>query len=145
MADWGGYMNKSSGFIGGVSSMRDEEFDEQDVWGTDMITKDKKNYSTTKTTVSKSKEFSSSSCSAWNKGASPRKIPRANNGVLLPSSDEDRDGQAVLRGSSAPMDIPDWSKIYGKKKDDDEEEEEENEDDDGDGIILPPHEWIARK
>ncbi|MED6144121.1 hypothetical protein PIB30_012476 [Stylosanthes scabra] len=147
MADWGGYMNKSSGFIGGVSSMRDEEFDEQDVWGTAMITtKDKKNYSRSK--MSKEFSSSSSSCSAWNKAASPRKIPRANNGV----SDEDRDGQAVLRGSSAPMDIPDWSKIYGKKKGDGfheddyvEEEENENEDDDEDGMIVPPHEWIARK
>ncbi|KAL4345495.1 hypothetical protein AHAS_Ahas11G0284100 [Arachis hypogaea] len=137
MADWG------------------EEFDEQDVWGTAMITKDKKDYSTTKTMVSKSKKYSSSSssgyssCSAWHNATSTRKIPRANNGVLLPSSDEDHDGQASLRGSSAPMDIPDWSKIYGKKKDDgfddDIDDDDENEDDDEDGMIIPPHELIARK
>ncbi|KAK4798598.1 hypothetical protein SAY86_030924 [Trapa natans] len=50
------------------------------------------------------------------------------------------------RRPSAPVNIPDWSKIYGSgsgqfRKVEEEEEDEEYED----GNIVPPHEWIARK
>ncbi|WMV48766.1 hypothetical protein MTR67_042151 [Solanum verrucosum] len=47
---------------------------------------------------------------------------------------------------SAPVKIPDWSKIYGTKlkkeisnfgSDDDDEEIEEN--------VMPPHEWLAKR
>ena len=159
MADWGGFLNKSSGLGGG--SMRDEDFDEEDVWGT--VSKEK-DYSSPKTRVSE--EYSSSGSSAWRQPTSPKKIPRANS-ITLPSSE---DGQMV-RGSSAPIDIPDWSKIYGKSgkkgsKDGswmdvgegvsnrggdgsygdhyhgDYGDDDENEDEEG---MIPPHEWIARK
>ncbi|KAK4755073.1 hypothetical protein SAY87_008830 [Trapa incisa] len=51
------------------------------------------------------------------------------------------------RRPSSPVNIPDWSKIYGsgsgqfRKVEEEEEEDEEYED----GNIVPPHEWIARK
>ncbi|KAK4754389.1 hypothetical protein SAY87_002493 [Trapa incisa] len=61
--------------------------------------------------------------------------------------------------SSAPMNIPDWSKIYrsgGTKADGpsfgswvdyqrDEKSRALNDDHDHDNEIVPPHEWIARK
>ncbi|XP_042416619.1 uncharacterized protein LOC122005590 [Zingiber officinale] len=61
---------------------------------------------------------------------------------------------ATVSRSSAPVSIPDWSKIYkhgrgthaeetgGRKNDDvnDDEEEGDNEDD-----RAPPHEWLAKK
>lgn len=77
-----------------------------------------------------SKDSSSSSVSSWSIPSSERKIIRANDITILPSS--------------APVDIPDWSKIYGvngKKvmRDGDDDEDED------DGDRIPPHEWIARK
>lgn len=77
----------------------------------------------------------------------------------------------IVQQHSAPVNIPDWSKIYGKKSSknntfwvDDEDdgssddddgviissgwdrvEEEEEEDVDGGSMMIPPHEWIAKK
>lgn len=77
----------------------------------------------------------------------------------------------IVQQHSAPVNIPDWSKIYGKKSsknntfwvDDEEdgssdddgliissgwdrvEEDEEEEDVDGGSMMIPPHEWIAKK
>ncbi|KAG6484401.1 hypothetical protein ZIOFF_052916 [Zingiber officinale] len=46
-------------------------------------------------------------------------------------------------GRSAPLRIPDWSKVFKHGRGDIEEEEEEEDDvgEDGD----PPHEWLAKK
>ncbi|XP_061345562.1 protein S40-7-like [Gastrolobium bilobum] len=151
MADWGGFLKKSSNFGGG--SMRNEDFDEEDVWG---VAKEE-NY----LRVSKD---SSGSSSAWRMPTSPRKIQRVNS-TTLPFSGSESD-ENVVQGYSAPMNIPDWSKIYGNngKKgsrdgscvavgervnnngdcgygdhyNDDAEDEDE-------GDMIPPHEWIARK
>ncbi|WVZ12641.1 hypothetical protein V8G54_017171 [Vigna mungo] len=133
MADWSGFLNKSSGFGGG--SARNEDFDEEDVWGLCPEMK-----------VSKD---SSDPSSAWCMPTSPRKIPRTNN-VKLNSLESDSN---VVQRSSAPMDIPDWSKIYGKKG---VEEEGVNKkfdfdygnhylDDYEDDDMIPPHQWISRK
>ncbi|XP_057755336.1 protein S40-4-like [Arachis stenosperma] len=96
-----------------------------------------------------------SSSSAWPIPAAPRKIPRANT-TLTPSCYDDAK-VVKLEGSSSnsssstePMNIPDWSKIYGKsksKKKGYDYYDDENGDDDGDGDddMVPPHEWIARR
>ena len=150
MADWNGFLNKSSGFGGG--SMRNEDFDEGDVWGVAM--ERERNFLSPKLRVAKE---SSGSSSAWLLPTSPRKIPRTNS--TTPNSLES-DSSNVVQRSSAPMDIPDWSKIYGKRgveegvsnkkldcgygdhygDDDDDDDDGEDEDD-----MIPPHEWIARK
>ncbi|KAK7387757.1 hypothetical protein VNO78_22549 [Psophocarpus tetragonolobus] len=132
------FLNKSSGFGGG--SMRNEDFDEEEVWG---VTMERDNLSP-KMRVSKE---SSASSSAWRISTSPRKIPKTNS-VTLHSLESDSN---VVKRSSAPIDIPDWSKIYGKKgveegvnrKLDCGYGDHYNDDDKDD--IVPPHEWIARK
>lgn len=71
--------------------------------------------------------------------SSPKKIRRGNDITVLPSA--------------APVDIPDWSKIYGMsgkkvmrdgsyKGDCGDDEDDDDGDDDE---KIPPHEWIARK
>ncbi|XP_024967202.1 uncharacterized protein LOC112507041 isoform X2 [Cynara cardunculus var. scolymus] len=77
-------------------------------------------------------------------------IPRSNN-------------PEVPQQQSAPVNIPDWSKIYGKSKrpsqnsawhdDGDDggggnngrENWDSDDDDDDNGNMMPPHEWIAQK
>ncbi|QCD79740.1 uncharacterized protein LOC114179361 [Vigna unguiculata] len=145
MADWSGFLNKSSGFGGG--SPRNEDFDEEDVWGGVTLERET-DFFCPEMKLSKD---SSDSSSAWCMTTSPRKIPRTNN-VKPHSLKSDSN---VVQRSSAPMDIPDWSKIYGKKG---IEEEGVNKkfdfgygdhclddyEDDDDGMI-PPHQWISRK
>ncbi|XP_061336963.1 protein S40-1-like [Gastrolobium bilobum] len=130
MADRSVFLNKSSCF--GGEAREDKDFDEEDVRG---VTKEREYDSCPKT---KRAEESSSG---------PRKIPRANSNTLPASN------ATLIQGSSAPMDIPDWSKIYGKncKKNKggcgcsyadhcyDDGGDDENDD------MIPPHEWIARK
>lgn len=135
-------------------SMRGEDFDEEDVWA---VVKDREDSSPK---MRKSKDFSSdsssSSSSAWRLPTAPRGIRRGNN----TSSHEVK----LVHHSSAPMNIPDWSKIYRKNSRarpwvDDVEDgndagnthqiyvHDDDDDDDGgeDDDIVPPHEWIARK
>ncbi|RDX81390.1 hypothetical protein CR513_37941, partial [Mucuna pruriens] len=152
MADWTGFLNKSSGF-GGGSMRNNEDFDEEDVWGVTMERERERerDYLSPKMRVSK-ESSSSSSSSAWRISTSPRKIPRTN-GITLSSLESDAN---VVQRSSAPMDIPDWSKIYGKKGVEEEcvnkldcghgdhYHDDYGDDDDGDDMV-PPHEWIARK
>lgn len=154
MEDWNGVnhvMNKRSGF-GGRAVRDNEEFEEDDVWG---FVKESTKDSSASTRIRKSKEYSSgSSSSAWRIHSSPRMIPRVLNGPTT------LEAQAVQQ-SSAPVDIPDWSKIYGKSTkigswvDDDYgngisdgivayADDEDDEDADGENMV-PPHEWIARK
>ncbi|KAE9609551.1 putative senescence regulator S40 [Lupinus albus] len=138
MTEWGGFLSKGSGFSEG-RTMRNEEFDEEDVWG---MAKESE-YSSPKTRVSKE---SSGSSSAWPLSTSPRKIPMGNKSMtLIPSSESNAN---VVQGSSEPVDIPDMSNIYGDKlggcgngvhyHDHDYGDDEEDD-------MIPPHEWIARK
>jgi len=110
--------------------MEDENFDE-DLWSVDY----KKDDSAQKTT-SACKESCDSS-SAWRLPAASREIPRADSNTPPPSD------APLLKGSSEPMDIPDWSKIYGKscKKGSNVDACNDDEDDD----MMAPHEWIARR
>ncbi|CAJ1962480.1 unnamed protein product [Sphenostylis stenocarpa] len=134
MADRGVFPDKSSGVDG---AMEDMDFDE-DVWSVSYETDD----SPPKTT--RSCKGSCGSSSAWRLPATPRKIPRANSNSP-PSSDA-----PLVKGSSEPIDIPDWSKIYGKswKKEstfDDACNKDGDDEEDEDADMVPPHEWIARK
>ncbi|KAJ9169109.1 hypothetical protein P3X46_020574 [Hevea brasiliensis] len=158
MADWHGIMCKGS--AGGCSrtSIRDEDFEEEDVWSVVKETKDlspkmrkSKDYY-----CSTSSSSSSSSSSAWHLHNAPRMIPRANlaNQPLAATPHEAK----VVQQSSAPVNILDWSKIYGKNTriglsaDDDivydkgYYNDDVNDNDDGEGDeMVPPHEWIAKK
>lgn len=101
MANRHAAIGNSSG--GGGRSMRDEDFDEEDVWA---VVKDREDSSPI---MRKSKDYSSgssssSSSSAWRLPTAPRGIRRGNN---TPSHEA-----KLVQHSSAPMNIPDWSKIY---------------------------------
>ncbi|PIN09630.1 hypothetical protein CDL12_17786 [Handroanthus impetiginosus] len=101
--------------------------------------------------------------SAWRFNASPRSIPIA---TADGRGNQDYSGAKwVARGqSSAPVDVPDWSKILKKRSkknlwddacdshdnDDDDDDEVENGhhddvDDDDDDEMVPPHEYLARR
>ncbi|XP_021294838.1 uncharacterized protein LOC110424569 isoform X1 [Herrania umbratica] len=146
MADWHSIMSNNTG---GCSrrSMRDEDFDEEEVWS---CVKEKEDSSST---PRKPRESSSSS-SAWRLPSAPRMIRRVGNSA----SHENK----VAQQSSAPVNIPDWSEIYGKHANMESSRNgswvdngggmvygdgdyggcgEDYEDDD----LVPPHEWLARK
>ncbi|CAL0301162.1 unnamed protein product [Lupinus luteus] len=118
---------KSSTCFGGGAMDQDKDFDE-DVWG---VTKDK-----------------GGSSSAWHKASAPSKILKANNSALPSNKAQVVQGSS---SSSVPMDIPDWSKIYGKKycmkrsKNGGVRSNDDDDDDDDDDMSIPPHEWLARK
>lgn len=94
------------------------------------------------------------SSSAWQYSTAPKTIPRR------PASQET--GKLRQR-SSAPVNIPDWSKIYGNKRGDgldgehehghggysndgdDGGDDEDDDDGGGDGDMVPPHEWVAKR
>lgn len=148
MADWHGIKGKK-GSVGVYSrrSMIDEDFEEADVWSAVKESEDSspKYYSPT------------SSSSAWHHPSAPRMIPRANTSNPPPPTTRSQEAK-VVQQSSAPVNIPDWSKIYGKNAkmgswtDDgivydegngNHHNDDDNDDDDDD--MVPPHEWIARK
>ncbi|KAK7359779.1 hypothetical protein VNO77_01744 [Canavalia gladiata] len=132
MADQGVFLKKSWGFDG-----EGKDFDEEDVWG---VAKERDD-SVPKTT--RACKESCDSSSAWRLPAAPRKIPRTN---VLPSNSSDAPLVQLQGSSSAPMDIPDWSKIYGKNCKKGSRDCVNNKcDDDEDDDMVPPHEWIARK
>ncbi|XP_059627883.1 protein S40-7 [Cornus florida] len=126
--------------------MADEDFQEEEVWA--HLVKEREDSSPKMTTTtrprSKDSSASSSSSSAWRLPAAPRVIPRAT------------ESTGTSQQSSAPVNIPDWSKIYKKKNakkgsmvdDDDEDQYGTNNadvEDDDDDEMVPPHEYIARK
>ncbi|OIV91926.1 hypothetical protein TanjilG_00594 [Lupinus angustifolius] len=83
--------------------------------------------------------------SAWHKSKAPRKIPKANDNAIS-SSNAQVVQEPSSSSSSQPIDIPDWSKIYGKKYlNKGSRDGANNDDDDGDDMSIPPHEWLARK
>ncbi|OVA03378.1 Senescence regulator S40 [Macleaya cordata] len=153
MAGTYGYFNK--GTNGGISS-RDEDFDEEDVWA---LVKER---TETSPKVRKSKDSSSV--------LTPRGLPTASR--MIPRASSSFNEAQVLQ-QSAPVNIPDWSKIYRKNSrkgsnshgyEDEDEDDDDDDDDDYDNIIvdedddvqndvdygddsdkIPPHEWIAKK
>ncbi|XP_059283579.1 protein S40-6-like [Lycium ferocissimum] len=135
------YSQGSSGW----TSMRNEEFQEEDIWGN--VTNESREFGSN---FSRSKESSSN--------FSPRKLPTASK--MISRSNKSSIHEPKITQCSAPVNIPDWSKIYGtslKKtswRDDENDdgsggggynEEEDDDGDDDEGEIMPPHEWIAKK
>ncbi|KAF8409571.1 hypothetical protein HHK36_005649 [Tetracentron sinense] len=126
----------------GARSMRDEEFDEEDVWA---AVKERKESSPK---FRKSKDPSSVS-TPWRLPTATRMIPRANN----------FSHEAKVLQQSAPVNIPEWSKIYRKNSNKgytdgswvDASDGVANEDEGINGVSeddddkVPPHEWIAKK
>ncbi|KAJ6816141.1 suppressor protein SRP40-like [Iris pallida] len=115
--------------------MADEDFEEGEVWS---CVNDHRRGEVSKR-ESTTTFFTSSSTSSTTSSGS-RMVPRANACVV-----EEHAHRGNRRPqSSAPVNIPDWSKIYNGCSsssslvvDDDG--------DDGDERVLPPHEWLAKK
>ncbi|KAJ6292389.1 hypothetical protein OIU78_024543 [Salix suchowensis] len=150
MADWYGVMGRGSGRVGGCGtrrSTRDEDFEEEDVWS---VMKEIGDSSSNSKYPSSGSSFSSS---AWHiPSTAPRMIPSTK------PTPTNHGGKVVQQQASAPVNIPDWSKIYGGNPrnkgswaDDDNgiayDDGDYHIDDDegGDDDIVPPHEWLARK
>ncbi|KAL2944667.1 Poly [ADP-ribose] polymerase 2 [Bienertia sinuspersici] len=138
---------------------RSEEFQEEDVWGVIKETSevDVRNSPTIRRSISRRLPTAS------------RMIP----GVQTHQQTDDSDSK--LMQNSAPVNVPDWSKIYGKSpkknnnngnvsssfnrnhndndycarsEDDDEGNgngDGDDDDDDDDEDRLPPHEWLAKR
>ncbi|MBA0712799.1 hypothetical protein Golax_011873 [Gossypium laxum] len=124
------------------NSINDGDFDEEEVWSYEKE-------DSSSPTSRKPREPSSSSSSAWRLPSAPRKIRRGSNSSSAASHETEVTGQ-----SSAPLNIPDWSKIYGKHANMEPSRNESwvnkgDDDDDGmvyeDGDMVPPHEWLARE
>eukprot|EP00262_Sarcandra_glabra_P011319 TRINITY_DN27183_c0_g1_i1.p1 TRINITY_DN27183_c0_g1~~TRINITY_DN27183_c0_g1_i1.p1 ORF type:complete len:188 (+),score=62.95 TRINITY_DN27183_c0_g1_i1:34-597(+) len=148
MADNYGLFNDGSSSRG----VGNEDFDEEDVWA---VMNERKDYSPK---VKKSKD-SSSSVPGHNR------IPSFSK--MIPKNNANLEGQVARQ--SAPVNIPDWSKIYRKKKgsethgfmngswacDGDDDgldggdhygiDDADDYDDEDDDDKVPPHEWLAKK
>lgn len=92
-----------------------------------------------------------------------KRLPTAS--MMIPKSDPPDSRTVVVHQSSAPVNIPDWSKIYSMTKDShsggdhgnengmirnhrsswESDEDDEYDDEDDEGNVIPPHEWIARR
>ncbi|KAL5731262.1 hypothetical protein ACHQM5_004010 [Ranunculus cassubicifolius] len=115
---------------------RNEDFNEEDVWA-----------------VANSKPKLRSSPMDSSPVSSLRRIPTASKMIPRASINE----QPKMLQQSAPVNIPDWSKLHKKNSqrgsfgsrgiDDDVNENRAMDDDesDGDDEWVPPHEWIAKK
>ncbi|KAK4439345.1 hypothetical protein Salat_0269400 [Sesamum alatum] len=151
MADFQSGFSSSGG--GGMAALDStEDFQEEEVWAVMNKAREGSN------SYSKTRKNLSGSSSAWRFTSTSRStIPRANSGG----------GQEFAatapQQSSAPMSIPDWSKILKKKPnknlwddacdahDDDvgrkahhvKVDDVENDDDDDE--MVPPHEYLARR
>lgn len=112
MEEWNGFGGRSSSTARDHIHHHDQEFEEEDVW--DFPSK-ASSYSTKKKqlVISSSSSSGSTRTTATPSSGSriissvPRNIPR---GSQTTANDD------APQQSSAPMNIPDWSKIYGKKK-----------------------------
>ncbi|KAI3466255.1 hypothetical protein Pfo_022918 [Paulownia fortunei] len=137
------------------TSIKNEEFQEEDVWG---VFKERKD-SDSRVIMSSFKEPSFIS----------KRLPTATR--MIPKSHKNPNSQEPkIIQHSAPVNIPDWSKIYGTASrnssknacswlDGDQSDvdgnndhgfarsswESDDEEEDGEGNMIPPHEWISRK
>ncbi|XP_031115166.1 uncharacterized protein LOC116019170 [Ipomoea triloba] len=67
---------------------------------------------------------------------------------MIPRSNREPKMAAHQQQHSAPVNIPDWSKIYGGGGGDGfvrSSWESDGDEDDENGEMMPPHEWLARK
>ncbi|XP_055823245.1 protein S40-6-like [Solanum dulcamara] len=145
-----GRYNMYSQGSSGWTSMRNEEFQEEEIWG---------NF------INERREFGSyfSRNKESTPNFSPRRLPTASQ--MIPRSNKSSIHEPKITQHSAPVNIPDWSKIYGtnfkktSSRDDEnggghysvrnstefDEEDDDDDDDDDEGEMMPPHEWIAKK
>ncbi|CAA0833649.1 Protein of unknown function- DUF584 [Striga hermonthica] len=69
--------------------------------------------------------------------------------ICIPKPGKNKNSSATRyeqQQSSAPVAVPDWSKIYGGRGAfGGGSWESEDEEDESEGNLIPPHEWIARK
>lgn len=139
-------MNRTNGFhVSGISiSLRDGDFDEADVW--DVLQERKE--ITTKSAITTHRDSHS---------PSPRFISRYLSSAtkMIPRSNYS-DGNAKPAQQSAPVRIPDWSKIrhksskIGAENDNStdgsgDSDDDIDYDDDEHGCRMAPHEIIARR
>ncbi|KAK2639721.1 hypothetical protein Ddye_027516 [Dipteronia dyeriana] len=130
-------------------SLRDGDFEEEDVWA---VLKERKKGGDSNSSIFETKN-------SINK--------RSTSGIIIPrgsSSSSTREVKQQQQQQSAPVTIPDWSKICGKKtkvtfkhhdyEDDDDDDggggrdsddDDDDEEDDEDEYKVPPHELIARR
>ncbi|KAK7385964.1 hypothetical protein VNO78_31971 [Psophocarpus tetragonolobus] len=128
------------------NSLRDGDFEEEEVWN---VLKNRSDYGSSGVPKFEDKDQSASSLpvTAWPSAA--RMIPRSSNSSN--NSNASSSNEAKVLQQSAPVNVPDWSKIYRSNP-------SKNSDDyDGDGVVnygeendeydskLPPHEFIARR
>ncbi|XP_057512862.1 protein S40-6-like [Actinidia eriantha] len=127
MADGNGYWR---------SSMGDGDLQEEEVWG--GVREGQKD---SRAKVEKDRVSDGSSPSSWN-------LP----GLIIPRGRSvNHEASKMSQQSSAPVNIPDWSKIYGKSSNKGlmnpyHDADHDNGDDDRDDVeMVPPHEYIAKK
>ncbi|XP_076941240.1 protein S40-6-like [Bidens hawaiensis] len=116
--------------------MADKEFQEEDVWDVVKERALEPNSKLNKPYKINKKSSSSSSCVLTSHDGA-RMIPRCCNEAKVSISSHKQ------QQSSAPMSIPDWSKIYKKGPSDHRYYDDDNDNDDSE--IVPPHEYIARR
>nr|XP_043622822.1 uncharacterized protein LOC122594433 [Erigeron canadensis] len=153
--EYGMYRKGSSGWSYMIGN---DEYQETDVWS---VYNDRKDFDSITVKSKGSTSAYSSRTSTVSHSNSARMIPRPN------TNNTDIESW-IPRRQSAPVNIPDWSKIYGKSKRSSSQQESafldyngyddgygdhngkeswdsDEDDDNGDGNIMPPHEWIAQK
>ncbi|KAK4344512.1 hypothetical protein RND71_034688 [Anisodus tanguticus] len=126
-----------------MTSINNEEFQEEDIWGTNN------------NNILSEKNQTNSKFIITSTTLNPRRlIPTA--AKMIPKSNKNSIQEFKIVQHSVPVKIPDWSMIYGTslKKDicnfvtnnsnfgsDDDEEIEETDE----GNVMPPHEWLAKR
>lgn len=149
----------------GKRFMKDEDFEEGEVWG---MMEERENNSSPRLRKPMKKDPSSLSLSPSSATTKPRMIPKSSSNSTIVEAHPHQSKQF-----SAPLDIPDWSKIYGKSSsrkkgsnnynfatpsspswgvhhhhyDHDDHDGDGDGDDDDDDVygVVPPHEYLAKK
>ncbi|KAG5578890.1 hypothetical protein H5410_049517 [Solanum commersonii] len=120
-----------------MASIKNEEFQEEDIWGYN----NNNNNNNNDDIVGEKNQISSKFITN-----SRRLIIPTSTKMIPKSKNKNSIQEFKIVQHSAPVKIPDWSKIYGTRlkkeisnfgSDDDDEEIEEN--------VMPPHEWLAKR
>lgn len=141
-------------------SLRDGDFEEEDVWA---VLNERKDYSQVPQSMDESMVTS-----RRNRSSGARKIPKTSSAIAVAAATSSGSSSSSheanrIRQQSAPLNIPDWSKISRKKPkpketssknspwldddDDDEIVDDSGDDDEGDEYDskVPPHEFLANR
>uniref|UniRef100_A0A3Q7IB48 Senescence regulator n=1 Tax=Solanum lycopersicum TaxID=4081 RepID=A0A3Q7IB48_SOLLC len=117
-----------------MASINNEEFQEEDIWGYNNNNNDD--------IVSEKNKISSKFIT------NPRRliIPTSTKMMNIPKSKNKNSNQEFkIVQHSAPVKIPDWSKIYGSKLKKEINNFDNNDDDEEEENVMPPHEWLAKR